>query len=241
MNVISCSCALFLFSVDRIEEQKFRWQRIIGNILETSLGNITLEGGITLTINSRNRFSMELDGASQFLDLSGLQSIKESCVFSPSQCRLGFTFLFTIKFLELEDNTYIVTNGGDLPDSTGFAVYYKRNRLYITVSTQTQEWTVYIHKNDILINRYQDYEISWNIQRGLSCSLDGRLIRKSKKFKKRNVGNVIRKGFFFGRPIQGGGKYARCVLEQWQMVFATKEVTDRLDIPLGELNMGTCR
>jgi hypothetical protein len=82
--------------------------------------------------HENNKKSLTFNGVNQYFDID---YIGGQCIDDPEKCNLGIAISFTIKFNELKDNTYIYTNCGNQPDSSGYAIYYKNERMYFKVST----------------------------------------------------------------------------------------------------------
>ena len=219
------------FAVDAIEEKQFHLKTIVGNILVTSSGNITISGGLKLVTNIRNKLALTFNGVDQFLDWT---EVIGQCLMDPDQCTHGLTITFSLKFSRLEEDMYVLSNCGDEEDGTGIAMYYRRRRLYFTLTTRSREWTVYLKHSDIDQGQYQQFEVTWSGQAGLEISVDGKHAKRDKRFRKRSVKKPKKCPFYMGRPQDPKkGKFASFELEFWQVVYAAKEIITGLDIIVG--------
>ncbi|XP_035829885.1 uncharacterized protein LOC106014199 isoform X2 [Aplysia californica] len=185
--------------------------------------NLTVVGSPSLIELSPGNNAMELDGNSQFVDMSNLPT--DNCLWTPDDCKFGLTVSFSLKVVTVKDNMYIFTNGGDQKDSYGVAMYYKYNRFYLTVSTKLKEWTVFTDK--IQVGVAVKVEYSWSVQFGLSLYLDGEKVATSTRFIERSVSVRQLTTFYFGRSVlEIDIVYSQIIIGGWKVVFACKEIDE---------------
>lgn len=192
---------------------------IVGNILVTPSRNLTVVGTPTLVAGPSGQ-ALQLNGAGQYIDLS---SNDNGCLGNPGQCELGLSVTFNVKFMTLTENMYIFSNGGDEPDGFGTAMYYRRNRLFLTVSTKTKEWTV--ETTLIKVNVFFKVDFSWSEQTGLVLYLDNKEVASTKTFVTKTVTVTVMTKFYIGLSITTN-IYANIVIDGWEVTEATKETRD---------------
>lgn len=208
-----------LWSDDLVIQISYTFINIVNNILITSSRNLTVVGTPTLVAGPSGQ-ALELNGADQYIDLS---SNDNGCLGNPGQCELGLSVTFNLKFVTLTENMYIFSNGGDEPDGFGTAMYYRRNRLFLTVSTKTKEWTV--ETTLIKVNVFFKVDFSWSEQTGLVLYLDNKEVASTKTFVTKTVTVTVMTKFYIGLSITTN-IYANIVIDGWEVTEATKETRD---------------
>lgn len=199
-----------------------------GAFLIVEAGEILTHGGMRIQKNENNKKSVTFNGVNQYFAI-GHQG--GQCIDDPEKCNLGIAISFTIKFNELKDNTYIYTNCGNQPDSSGYAIYYKNERMYFKVSTRTREWTVFV--DDLKTSQYYDILMSWSVQFGLNLYIDYKKVAETTSYLMRNVKNPKICDLYVGRP-QSDGEYANMVLEYWHILLASREILISVGYIIGE-------
>ena len=123
------------------------------------------------------------------------------------------------------DGMYIFSNGGDNPLGTGVAMYYKRNQLYITVSTIKYQWTVSTFK--FSLGTYMQFEYSWSMQIGLEVYINNVKVAHTNKYLEKNLDltspSTILGGFSFG-SLQAENTISTIVIAEIRVKFASKNL-----------------
>lgn len=109
---------------------------------------------------------MSISNTNQYLVID--KTSFTSCLSDLDSCKSGFTIKTNVFFTQLVDNTYIISSGGNLPNTKGIAVYYKNHLLHFVVSTSTQTWHL-TTTHELTLNTWHHLELSW--QKSLGCEL----------------------------------------------------------------------
>lgn len=211
---------LFLLG-EIIVQISYTFITIINNVLITRSTNYTVIGNPSLVTGPTGQ-ALQLDGATQYIDLSNSDN---GCLGNPAQCEFGLSVTFNLKFVTFTENMYIFSNGGDEPDGFGVAMYYRRNRLFLTVSTETREWTV--ETTLIKVNVFYAVDFSWSEQTGLVLYLDGKEVASTKTYITKTVTVTITTKFYIGLSINTN-IFANIVIEGWTVTEATRETRDEI-------------
>lgn len=134
--------------------------------------------------------------SSQFIDFGS----QIECLTSPEKCHKGLTIQFTIQFKKLEENTYLLTSGGETPNGVGIAVVYRYGRLQFVLSTSTHSWFASCGRDKLLPNGYHIIMISWHQTSGLYIYIDNYLIDSSKVPTPHETTISSVTTVYFGRP-----------------------------------------
>ncbi|KAK7469526.1 hypothetical protein BaRGS_00036472, partial [Batillaria attramentaria] len=214
--------------VEMIEETRLTFQQILGGLLVTTGGNLTIDGTLILTLNVRQRLSLTFDGQGTI----GLGQLTTPCLQDPEQCLFGFTITFTLSFTSLEDDTQIFTSAGcgQQNSGTGITLFYSHQRLYAIVATRTHTWTVFTTK--VSTAKYRTYSISWSRQLGLSVYVDGDRDAMLEKpvARRAPVETATACELTVG---QTGTSLCTFILELWQVVYITKDTVDAVGVVTG--------
>ena len=89
-------CFFFHLAVDKVEETRLTFLEIVGNILITISGNLTITGDLQLT-TVRNRLVLTFDGKGTL----SLGELTSPCLQNPELCLFGFTLTFSIRYAAL--------------------------------------------------------------------------------------------------------------------------------------------
>lgn len=76
-----------------MEETRLTFQEIIGNILVTISGNLTITGDLQLT-TVRDRLVLTFDGKGSL----SLGELTSPCLQNPELCLFGFTVTFSVRY-----------------------------------------------------------------------------------------------------------------------------------------------
>lgn len=140
----------------------FSWnlENITNQIVIGLQYNLTLYG----QTNIKNH-GVTINQATQYIQFG---THAHSCLLNPAQCSdNGLTFQFTFVYNKLEENTYLLTSGGELPDGVGIAIVYRFGQLQVVMSTLQYSWFTSISKNEIPKNTSTTIAISWQLNLGL--------------------------------------------------------------------------
>ena len=191
--------------------------------------NFTLSGNPSFTDGPTGGLALLLNGIDDFVDLGDLTN---GCLGDIEKCKFGLSIKFNLKVLELKQNMYIFSNGGDEVGKYGYSMWYRNKRLYLTVSTSTKIWTVYVPFKKYL-NTFVNIEFSWSVQGGLELYFDGLRVAHTKVFYRRTTIAVVSSLFYFGRPISTG-VWCNMVIDGWDIAEGTKDMVKNLNVTVGK-------
>lgn len=180
----------------------------------------------------RGGFAIEFDGNSYIEDDGGCLSKPEDCLST------GMTFKFSMKFVKFTNNMYIMTTGGDQLGYRGVAMYYLRKRIYLTVSTETLEWTVYTPFSKL--NSFAEFEFTWGYSYGLQLFIDGKSVGWTSKYIRRTVLGKQSLNLRIGGPVLNFGTYCNVVFGGWQLWTAEKRLITAIGVNTGRLIFLLC-
>ncbi|XP_071167716.1 uncharacterized protein [Mytilus edulis] len=149
------------------------FQTIAHQILQTtSTIKFTVHGNPTLVSTSTGH-AIHITSNSQYLviDKTGFTS----CLSDLDKCTNGFTITTNVHFTTLTDNTYIISSGGNLPNTKGIALYYLSGNIHFVVSTSTKTWHLVI-PHTLTLNVWHHLELSWNQNLGCELVDNGKLV-----------------------------------------------------------------
>ncbi|XP_052079469.1 uncharacterized protein LOC127717737 isoform X2 [Mytilus californianus] len=104
--------------------------------------------------------SIRVNGKSQYIYVGD----DVICTGNLDKCPQGFTLRMAMKPENLLNNMYFL-------DSFPLSIYYRDGKLFATARTPTKAWTV--STPGIRQNEWQDIEITWHPQAGLTMTLNG--------------------------------------------------------------------
>ncbi|VDI09439.1 Hypothetical predicted protein, partial [Mytilus galloprovincialis] len=149
------------------------FQTIAHQILQTtSTIKFTVHGNPTLVSTSTGH-AIHITSNSQYLviDKTGFTS----CLSDLDKCTNGFTITTNVHFTTLTDNTYIISSGGNLPNTKGIALYYLNGNIHFVVSTSTKTWHL-VMPHTLTLNVWHHLELSWNQNLGCELVDNGKLV-----------------------------------------------------------------
>ncbi|KAK2547035.1 L-tyrosine decarboxylase, partial [Acropora cervicornis] len=145
--------------------------KALGTIPGTVYGNVNKTYGFPL-----GRDTLHFSSSGAYLDVGPFPA---ECIIDPSKCIYGITVSFVVQFEDnaqnwTRDTLVVDTIGGKTmrKGNPGFAVYVANNRLYVTVVTRKNNWTV----SESLITGdmvWQHVLFSWHMEKGLVLYLNG--------------------------------------------------------------------
>ncbi|XP_015776212.1 PREDICTED: uncharacterized protein LOC107354273 [Acropora digitifera] len=145
--------------------------KALGTISGTVYGNVNKTYGFPL-----GRDTLHFSSSGAYLEVGPFPA---ECIIDPSKCIYGITVSFVVQFEDnaqnwTRDTLVVDTIGGKTmrKGNPGFAVYVANNRLYVTVVTRKNNWTV----SESLITGdmiWQHVLFSWHMEKGLVLYLNG--------------------------------------------------------------------
>ena len=153
--------------------------------------NTTIYGQTTI-----KEGGMVFQNSSQFIDFGN----KIECLTNPEKCHNGLTIQFTIQFKRLDENTYLLTSGGETPNGVGFAVVHRYGRLQFILSTVTHSWFASCGRDKLLPGGYHIVMVSWHQTTGLFVYVDNYLVDSSKVPTPHETAITTVKTVYFGKP-----------------------------------------
>lgn len=131
--------------------------------------NLTVYGPSPIKDNGIN-----INNSSQYIQFGAHYN---SCLLNPEQCAVnGFTLQFVFEYHRLEENTYLLTSGGQQPDGVGVAVIYRYGKIQIILSTLSLSWYATIGTNVLPPNQYHTVMLSWQANIGLEIFINNVLV-----------------------------------------------------------------
>ena len=121
---------------------------------------ITVDGGL------------DLQNSTQYIDLGGIK-----CLLNPITCSQGLTIQFAINIKFIQENTFLLTSGGQLPNGVGIAVLYRYGQYQFVVSTATQSWYATCGKDVLTLNKSHTIMLSWYHTIGLEIIIDNKQVQ----------------------------------------------------------------
>ena len=216
-------------SVTEVKITRYGFLRIIGNLLLTLSGNLTVNYHPVFTRGPAGGQALLLDGRQQFIDFGDLTN---SCLGNLALCRYGLTISFNLKVITFRKNMYIFSSGDD--SMAGMSMWWRGHHLYLRVVTSDREWVVKTKfRQRERINRFIKIEFSWSMQAGLSLYFDGKLKDTKRKAKKVRGSRRFSYKFYIGRHFSKK-EFAHCVISDWNVVFAEKDIVKDFNIKLGK-------
>lgn len=138
----------------------------------------TITTTTSLTFQIHGNVRLQTENQKQVLHLTGSNSYTTisnsnftSCLVNIDGCSSGFTVSLNANFLKILDNTFIISSGGNIPDTKGFALYYRQHKLYCSVTTSSKTWTLQI-PFVLTTNVWKNFEFSWSKTLGLELYID---------------------------------------------------------------------
>lgn len=222
------------FSGSEITITRYLFSLIIGNVLVTQSFNFTLEGMPSFATGPTGGNAVQLNGRDQALDYGELP--EEDCLGNLDKCLLGLTISFNLRIVEFRNKMYIVSSGGDSKDTSGISMWWQGNKLYLRLVTSQYEWTckAKYKKGDIVFDSFVKVEFTWSVQSGLRMYLNSDLVDADVKPKKNKHKGKHTRRFYIGRRFSKA-EYAACLISDWNVVFAEKNIVKTFSIDIGEL------
>ncbi|XP_033756295.1 uncharacterized protein LOC117339040 [Pecten maximus] len=188
-----------------------RFLSISGNVIEMMSGNMSFSGQIGLVNGFKGDYALSFNDISAYINITNTLD----CLNDPDLCAgRGFTFRFSVNVLTLTDGMVMFSSGADNPAYRGVVMYYRRGRIFLTVSTMHEEWTVSTRFSKV--RTFMEFEWTWSRSFGLEFFIDGASRGRTVNFIRRTVF-----GYQLGHLHIGGfyraGSTAHFVLGQWQM------------------------
>lgn len=162
------------FSANELVTLNAGFQTITHQVLQTTTTiKFTVHGNPTLVTTTTGQ-AIHITSSNQYLviDKTGFTS----CLSDLDKCTNGFTITTNVHFTStITDNTYIISSGGNLPNTKGIALYYLRGNIHFVVSTSTKIWHL-VMPHKLNLNVWHHLELSWNQNLGCELVDNGKLV-----------------------------------------------------------------
>ena len=215
----------FFFSAKSITVKRFPFIKIEGGKLVNT--NITVSAGVILTNGTFGEKAALLDGDKKFLNFG--KSVL--CISDLEKCSFGITVTFNLKLLAITKEMYIFSNGGNIPDSQGMAMWISKGFLFLSVSTKTKLWVV--KTKPFTVNLFFKLSFSWSQQDGLFLFFNDKQIAHQKQFIEKTVAGGKINDLYIGRDIKHSTS-VHIAICGWNIVSATKKMIEDLGIEIGK-------
>ena len=133
------------------------------NVIVGQVFNLTVHGTPITTTEG----GLVFKNTTQYIDIGAVK-----CLLNPHLCVQGVTIQFTLTLKVIQENTYILTSGGELPNGVGIAVIYRYGNYQFVVSTMTQSWYAICGKEILTPNKVHVVMLSWTTTIGLEIIVD---------------------------------------------------------------------
>jgi hypothetical protein len=164
---------ILIISANQLITLNAGFQTIVHQVLQTTTTiKFTVHGNPQLVPGQTGK-AVHITNSSQYLivDKNGFTS----CLSDIDHCTGGFTITTNVKFSTLTDNTYIISSGGNLPNTKGIALYYQGGKIHFVVSTSSQTWHLTI-PHTFTLNVWHHIELSWQKNLGSELIDNGKLV-----------------------------------------------------------------
>ncbi|XP_064599655.1 uncharacterized protein LOC135466195 isoform X2 [Liolophura sinensis] len=166
--------------------------------------DVTLEGGAkVVTVDSLKAIHFQsTSGTHQFLKF---HTEHRSCLNDITLCQEGLTVSFKMKLASLDENTYILSSGGENPTSTGLAILYRFGRLQFVFSQNERVW--FCHAPRPTLNVWTTIDFTWQQQTGLEVFVNNVLVDQTKTSIKyeHSHSTFVQKHFYFAYSTTPSG------------------------------------
>lgn len=142
--------------------------------------------GSPKTVPTRNGNGILLNGLNQYLDIGK----DVACKGNLENCPKGFTLRFSIRPIQLLDNTYFVS-------SAPVDVFYQNGRLIAKARTPVREWSV--STPSLELKAWTQVDVSWDPVEGLILYINKRLVDQDPDPVTNEVDYNATKRFLIGR------------------------------------------
>lgn len=149
------------------------FQTIVHQVLQTTTTIKFKVHGNPLLVAGQTGKAVHITNSNQYLIVDKIGFT--SCLSDIDHCTGGFTITTNVKFSMLTDNTYIISSGGNLPNTKGIALYYQGGKIHFVVSTSTQTWHLTI-PHTFTLNVWHHIELSWQKNLGSELIDNGKLV-----------------------------------------------------------------
>ncbi|XP_013398006.1 mucin-17 [Lingula anatina] len=119
-----------------------------------------------------------------------------TCLGDVENCTEGLTISFQIKCEQLAENTYILSSGGELPDSYGVAVVYRFGRMQFMLTTSDSSWFGSAPLSTQC--QWSRYDLTWKNDTGLAVYQNEILVAEQKQPTPRGQGSYEREPISIG-------------------------------------------
>lgn len=199
------------------------------------LTGYTTHGGISFLDGFRGDYDLAFDGNGAYIQ----HSTALSCMTKPYNCaNMGLTFKLHVKFTSLVENMVIFSSGGERADEQGIIMFYRRQRICVTLSTKLLEWSACQRFNRV--GAFVSFEFSWARSSGLEMFADGVLLARSNKVLIRTIKGTSIDVLRIGGPRLGNRPFCGMVFGGWQVIQANRRVIDAIGYIAGNYFLKYC-
>lgn len=163
--------AILFLSESILKTYSYSFEIITGTYLITSSAVTFSLHGNPVLIPGLYHKALYLNGLQQYFTSPLSQ---HGCLNNINLCQSGFTIALWINFQALKEDTYIVSNGGNL-NTVGFSFYYVSGQLKFGVTTSGKVWKAMTDKNQyhVDLQSWHHYHLSWSPKTGAHIFIDG--------------------------------------------------------------------
>lgn len=166
--------------------------------------DVTLKGGAKVeTVDSLKAIHFQSTSvAHQFLQF---HTEHRSCLNDITLCQGGLTVSFKIKLISLEENTYVLSSGGENPTSSGLAVLYRFGRLQFVFSLNDRVW--FSHAPRPALNLWTTIDFTWHQKTGLEVFFNNILVGQTTTWIKYEHSHttLVQKHYYFASSVTDSG------------------------------------
>ncbi|KAH3707246.1 hypothetical protein DPMN_066645 [Dreissena polymorpha] len=105
----------------------------------------------------------------------------DSCLLNPAACTtLGLTLQITMQFHKIEENTYILTSGGQTPDGVGIAILYRYGKFQFVLTTFNMSWFASVGREALPADWLCNFLLSRSLDTGIEIFVNNVLFGYSR-------------------------------------------------------------
>lgn len=205
---------------------------IQGDLLITQTFNLTVIGAPTLVAGPLGGFALLLNGVDQYFQLPGT----DSCLLSPSTCSFGLDFKFNLKIVDFQSDMYILSCGAEEKDTTGVAIWWKRDKLNLRLRTLDKEWKVKARypSREVVYQDFISVEFSWNVESGLFLYINGEAADSDTKFKKKKKEDAVTPDTCLVGKRRGLAEFFNIIIADLYIVHAPRDLIAEIKVETGQ-------
>lgn len=164
------------------------------NIITGDKLSLHVFGGATV---DQTKFALHITQSIQYIDFG---THTDLCLGNLDKCTTGITFEVVLEFHSLQENTVIMSSGGEKADGTGLALIYRFGQIQCVVTTSTLSWFATIPRGKLTLNSFNTITISWAVHHGLILYVDKQIVDFTTTPMTHPVLTNTAQHLYFGRP-----------------------------------------